>query len=318
MIAVLGAGAFGTALAVALAQGGQEVRLWARSAAQVDEMAVTRRNDGRLPGVDLPETVSVTAELADLGAAPVLLLALPMQQLRGFLTEHGAVLDGRVLVACCKGLDLTTLTGPTGLIRAACPKARAAILTGPSFAADIARGMPTALTLAGDFELTDLQRFLSTPTLRIYAQSDVAGAELGGAVKNVIAIACGIVIGAGLGESARAALLTRGYAEMARLAKALGARPETLAGLSGLGDLVLTCTSPQSRNFRHGLAIGGGQTPDSTATVEGVATARALARLAEARGLDLPISSMVAAVVTHALPLEAAIRALMSRPLTQE
>lgn len=318
MIGVVGAGAFGTALAVALARGGREVGLWARSAAQVSEMRTTRRNEGRLAGVDLPENVTVTAEIADLRAADVLLLAMPMQQLQGFLSDHGGALQAQILVACCKGIDLASLTGPTALIRAARPGAKAAILTGPSFAADIARGLPTALTLAGDFDLAETQAALSTPVLRIYAQSDVIGAELGGALKNVIAIACGLVIGAGLGESARAALLTRGYAEMLRLARAIGARPETLAGLSGLGDLVLTCTSPQSRNFRHGLAIGSGQAPDPSATVEGVATARAVARLAEARGLDLPISRMVAAVVSHALPLEAAIQALMSRPLTQE
>ena len=318
MIGVVGAGAFGTALAVALARSGQDVRLWARSAAQVSEMRVTRRNEGRLPGVDLPETVTVTAEIADLAGAGAVLLALPMQQMRGFLGEHAAHLDGRVLVACCKGLDLATLTGPAALIRSACPKARAAILTGPSFAADIARGLPTALTLAGAFDLTALQAQLSTPVLRIYGQSDVIGAELGGALKNVIAIACGIVMGAGLGESARAALMTRGYAEMLRLARVLGARPETLAGLSGLGDLVLTCTSQQSRNFRHGQAIGSGQAPDARATVEGIATARAVTRLAEARGLDLPISRMVSAVVSHAMPLDDAIRTLMSRPLTQE
>jgi glycerol-3-phosphate dehydrogenase (NAD(P)+) len=318
MIGVVGAGAFGTALAVALARGGREVRLWARSEAQVTEMQVARRNEERLPGVELPEGVLVEGDIAALAGCETVLLALPMQQMRGFLAEHGAELRAETLVACCKGLDLTTLTGPTGLIREALPRVQAAILTGPSFAADIARGLPTALTLAGEFDLAALQAQLSTPVLRLYAQPDVVGAELGGALKNVIAIACGIVIGAGLGESARAALLTRGYAEMLRLARALGARPETLAGLSGLGDLVLTCTSPQSRNFRHGLAIGAGQAPDAGATVEGVATARAVTRLAQSLGLDLPISAMVAAIVSHAIPLDAAIRALMTRPLTQE
>ena len=318
MIGVISAGAFGTALAVALARDGKAVTLWARSAAQVAEMATTRRNEGRLPGVDLPENVSVTAEIARMTDADVVLLAVPMQQLRGFLDQYGALIDGKNLVACCKGLDLETQTGPTGLIATACPKAQAAILTGPSFAADIARGLPTALTLAGAFDLADLQARLSTPVLRLYAQDDVLGAELGGALKNVIAIACGIVIGAGLGESARAALMTRGYAEMARLARDLGARAETLSGLSGLGDLVLTCTSTQSRNFRHGCAIAGHQTADPQVTVEGVATARAVVRLAGARGLDMPISTMVAAVVSHVMPVEDAVRALMSRPLTQE
>ncbi len=317
MIAVLGAGAFGTALAVALGRAGP-VTLWARDAGQVAAMTRTRQNAARLPGVALPPTIEVTGDLTKLRAR-TLLLALPMQKLGGFVTDHAALLDGRDLIACAKGVDLTTLTGPSALIAAACPDATVAVLTGPSFAADIARGLPTALTLACTDEAAGrrLQHALSTPVLRPYRTTDVTGAELGGALKNVIALAAGMVIGAGLGDSARAALLTRGYAEMVRLATTLGARAETLAGLSGLGDLVLTCTSEQSRNFRHGAALGAGR-PPPPATVEGIATARAVARLAAERSLDMPITTMVAAVVDGQLTVAQAIDALMSRPLKEE
>ena len=233
----------------------------------------------------LPKSVSVTADLRDLAGAQAVLLALPMQALAEFLA--GAVLPPVPLVACCKGIDLTTLRGPVAVIAAARPGNPVAILTGPSFAADIARGLPTALTLAGD-EAEALQHLLSTPALRLYRTDDVIGAELGGALKNVIAIAAGVVIGAGLGSSARAALMTRGYAEMLRLALSLGARAETLAGLSGLGDLVLTCTSTQSRNFRFGIALGAGTEFDPALTVEGVATARAVVRMAGRMTADHP------------------------------
>ena len=317
MIGIAGAGAFGTALAVALAKADHEVRLWARDAGQVQAMRETGRNDSALPGVDLPENVSVHAEIADICGGGALLLAMPMQALGGALDSWPQI-DGRQpLVACSKGVDLTTLRGPVAVIEARRPGAQAAILTGPSFAADIARGLPTALTLA----TTDgaaLQELLSTPTLRIYRTDDVIGAELGGALKNVIAIAAGTVIGAGLGDSARAALMTRGYAEMVRLAEALGARAETLAGLSGLGDLVLTCTSTQSRNFRLGCALGKGEAFDPRVTVEGVATARAVVKLAAAKGIDMPITVMVDALASGRIALNDAIGQLMSRPLKQE
>ena len=313
MIGIAGAGAFGTALAVALS--GREVRLWARDAAQVREMQVTRRNDGALPGVVLPENVSVHAEIDDVCGGEALLLAVPMQALGGLLDLHPKIGDAEPLVACCKGLDLASLQGPVGVILARRPLAQAALLTGPSFAADIARGLPTALTLAGSEALQDL---LSTPALRLYRTDDVRGAELGGALKNVIAIAAGVVIGAGLGDSARAALMTRGYAEMVRLALALGARAETLAGLSGLGDLVLTCTSTQSRNFRFGLALGQGQAFDPGVTVEGLATAQAVMRLAEGHGIDMPVSGMVEALALGRIRLNDAIEALLRRPLKQE
>ncbi|WP_135447852.1 NAD(P)H-dependent glycerol-3-phosphate dehydrogenase [Tabrizicola caldifontis] len=318
MIGIAGAGAFGTALAVALARSGREVRLWARDAEQVRMMQETRRNDAALPGVDLPENISVQAEIADVCGGQALLLAVPMQALGGLLDRWSQIDARQPLVACCKGVDLVTLRGPVAVIAGRRPAAMAAILTGPSFAADIARGLPTALTLAATGEIRGLQELLSTPTLRIYRTDDVTGAELGGALKNVIAIAAGVVIGAGLGDSARAALMTRGYAEMVRLALALGARPETLSGLSGLGDLVLTCTSTQSRNFRFGLALGKRETFDPSITVEGVATARAVVRLAAERGIDMPVTAMVDALALGRITLESAVATLMSRPLKQE
>lgn len=319
-VAVLGAGAFGTALAVALARGGAPVGLWARDAEHVREMAQTRRNERRLPGAVLPDSVTVSAEIADFAAVPILLLAVPMQEMAGFLARHGAGFGGRALVSCSKGIDLGTLRGPSAVIASACPAAIPAVLTGPSFAADIARGLPTALTLAcaREAEGRRLQEALSTPVLRLYRTADMAGAELGGALKNVIAIAAGVVIGAGLGDSARAALMTRGFAEMNRLARHLGAEAETLAGLSGLGDLVLTCTSPQSRNFRFGHALGAGTRPDPSVTVEGAATSKAVTALARAQGLDLPVSQMVAALVEDRVTVAEAAETLLTRPLKKE
>jgi glycerol-3-phosphate dehydrogenase (NAD(P)+) len=318
MIGIAGAGAFGTALAVALARGGREVRLWARDGGKVRTMRATRRNAAALPGVDLPENVSIHAEIGEVCGGRVLLLAVPMQALGGLLDAWPQIGDAQPLVACCKGLDLETLQGPVALILSRRPTAQAAILTGPSFAADIAKGLPTALTLAGTEGVGALQELLSTPTLRLYRTDDLRGAELGGALKNVIAIAAGVVIGAGLGDSARAALMTRGYAEMLRLALELGARAETLAGLSGLGDLVLTCTSAQSRNFRYGFALGQGEAFAPKVTVEGVATARAVVRLAGGRGIEMPVTAMVDALASGRTSLDDAVGLLMRRPLKQE
>ncbi|MFD2172970.1 NAD(P)H-dependent glycerol-3-phosphate dehydrogenase [Rhodobacter lacus] len=316
-VAVLGAGAFGTALAISLSQTGP-VALWAREASHAAEMAARRENARRLPGAPLPEALNISADLARASAAEVLLLAMPMQQMGGFLAAHSTRLDGKILVSCSKGIDLATGQGPIALIEAACPGARAAVLTGPSFAADIARGLPTALTLATRADAPDLQARLSTPTLRLYRTTDTVGAELGGALKNVIAIAAGVVIGAKLGDSARAALMTRGFAEMSRLALKLGARPETLAGLSGFGDLVLTCTSAQSRNFRFGQALGSGAAFDAAITVEGAATARAAMELGLRHGIEMPITAMIAALVGRELSVSDAVSALLSRPLKEE
>lgn len=319
-VAVLGAGAFGTALAIALARDGQPVGLWARDAGHVAEMAASRANGRRLPGARLPDLVSISSEIAGFRSADALLLAIPMQHMARFVADHRGALEGKALVACAKGVDLASGRGPLAILRAAFPGSHPAILTGPSFAHDIARGLPTALTLACDADAVgaQLQDQLSSPTLRLYRTTDTTGAELGGALKNVIAIAAGVVIGAGLGDSARAALMTRGFAEMTRLALKMGARAETLAGLSGLGDLVLTCTSDQSRNFRYGRALGRGEAFDMGTTVEGVATAKAVTALAKAHAIDMPIAAMVAALVDGRIAVGDAVAALLARPLKKE
>ncbi|SFL03700.1 NAD(P)H-dependent glycerol-3-phosphate dehydrogenase [Shimia haliotis] len=317
MISILGAGAFGTALAVAFARNGTPVSLWARDAVAAKTMQDTRQNT-RLPNVNLPETVSVTADFAS-AIADVVLLAVPMQKLRGLLETHPE-LSGHTLVACCKGVELGTQLGPVAVIRDVLPDATPGILTGPSFASDIARGLPTALTLAiaDDTAGKALQKNLTSPNIRIYRTADTVGAELGGALKNVIAIACGIAIGAGFGDSARAALMTRGYAEMQRMARALGAQPETLSGLSGFGDLTLTCSSEQSRNYRFGLSLGRGEDFDPSVTVEGAATARAADARAKSMDIDMPITAAVVAVLDGGLQIRDAMEMLLARPPKEE
>ena len=318
-IGIAGAGAFGTALAVALALDGNSVQLWARSADAVAEMQKTRANP-KLPGVELPQNISISAGLDPLFDCDTILLAIPAQTLPAFLTTHVDNLDGKNLVACCKGIDLKRMTGPASTIRDLVPDAVPAMLTGPSFAADIARGLPTALTLAcADDEMgAMLQTALSTTNLRIYRTTDTVGAELGGALKNVMAIASGVAIGAKLGESARAALITRGFPEIQRLALALGAQPDTLSGLSGFGDLVLTCTSDQSRNYRYGLALGTGTEFDQNTTVEGAATARAVRQLAGELDIDMPICTVVADLTENKTDVATALNTLLSRPLKEE
>lgn len=318
-IGVIGGGAFGTALGVALSLDGHDIRLWARNTEAAQNMENERANP-KLPGVTLPENMSISGVLEPLFASDTLLLAIPAQTLPAFLQTHAIQLAGKYLVACCKGIDLTRMTGPASTIRDLVPDAVPAMLTGPSFAADIARGLPTALTLAcaDDAHGEILQTALSTTSIRLYRTNDTVGAELGGALKNVMAIASGIAIGANYGESARAALITRGYPEMQRLAHALGAQPDTLAGLSGFGDLVLTCTSDQSRNYRYGLALGRGEAFDPSTTVEGAATARAVRQLAQDRGIDMPICNVVADLTDGKTDVPAALNALLSRPLKEE
>ncbi len=328
MIGVAGAGAFGTALAVTWARAGAEVILWGRDP-ETMATARTTRTLPRLPDIELPPGIRPTADLADLAPCGILVLAVPTQSLATLLPDL-ATLRPRHAIAACKGLDLSTLRGPAAILAdglGAIP----AILSGPSFAADIARGLPTALSLGcADEEAGErVQHALSTPTLRLYRTTDVTGVELGGALKNVVAIACGAAIGAGLGESARAALMTRGMAEMMRLARAMGARRETLMGLSGLGDLALTCASPTSRNFALGLSLGRRDvmtdvmtqvtTPVTTSvTTEGVATARAALDLARGHGIALPVTEATAALVDGRLTVEDAMRDLLTRDLTTE
>ncbi len=308
-IIVAGAGAFGTALAVALER---PVTLTGRN---MEPVIATRRSP-RLPDVTLPDRLTLEAN-PDVGADDVLLAAIPMQGMDSYLA--GLKTAPRAAIACCKGIELKSTRGPTAVIkdRLGCPSA---VLTGPSFASDISVGKPTALTLACEDAALgqELQGMLSSDTLRLYLSDDPLGAELGGALKNVVAIACGICMGAGLGESARAALMTRGMAETHRLALKLGAKPETLYGLAGFGDLALTCTSPQSRNYAFGYALGAGDPPAEGKTVEGRATAQATLDLAAAHGLDMPITQVVADIVGEKITLRQALDALLRRPLTSE
>ncbi len=310
-IDIIGAGAFGTALAIIYAKAGHGVTLFARDGA--DAMARARENTRRLPGFVFPADLRVTADLADLGA-DLALLALPTQSLGGFLAQNP--LRARSLVSCAKGIDRETGLGPSALI-ARHSGAMVAQLTGPSFAVDIAAGLPTALTLACADEAAGraLQDRLSTPMLRLYRSTDVLGAELGGALKNVVAIAAGAVVGAGYGDSARAAVMTRGLAEMTRLAVALGAQEATLRGLSGLGDLILTCGSEKSRNFRYGMALARGETLAADITVEGLHTAR---EIAARRDLDTPIADAVAALADGKADLARLADGLLTRPLKSE
>lgn len=309
-LAIFGAGAFGTALAVAYAEAGREVTLWAREGAE--RIAVTRTAP-RLPGVTLPGAVTVTADPEV--RAEVALIAIPTQAMAGFLAAHPP--RAGVRISCAKGLDLATGLGPADLIARALPGGRVAQLTGPSFAVDIAAGLPTALTLAcaDDAVARALQEALSTPGLRLYRTTDVIGAQMGGALKNVVAIAAGVAIGGGLGDSARAAIIARGFAEMRRVARARGARDDTLAGLSGLGDLVLTCSSEKSRNYRFGMALARGEVPDASVTVEGLHTARGLAR---DPGIETPLADAVAAMADGRLDFAAAVDRLLARPLRPE
>mgnify|MGYP001820216308 CR=1 FL=1 len=313
-ISVLGAGAFGTAYAVSLAGDGRDVVLWARDPGDMQAVRETRR---RLPGVRLPDGVTVTSDFAEAAAADIILLAIPLQQLSGVLAAHRDHITTQTLVSCAKGIDIATGRGSAEIITGTCPRATPAILSGPSFAIDIATGLPTALTIAAE-DPEPPQQALSTANIRLYRSTDMVGVEHGGALKNVIAIACGITIGAGLGESARAALMTRGYAEMSRFAQARGARPETLAGLSGLGDLALTCTSEKSRNYAYGLGLGRGEAGARNATIEGKATARAVIDVARTLGIDMPIAGLVLAMVSGTITIEQAVEALLSRPLKEE
>lgn len=317
-IAVVGAGAWGTALAIQAARAGRDVTLWARDPASAEAIEQTRLNP-RLPGIRLLGGIRVTAHLpANAGA---ILMAVPMQHLRSVAERLPP--STAPLVACAKGMEAGTLRLPLEVLAAVRPANPSAMLTGPNFAHEVAEGMPAAATLAGsDAAVRDrIVALLATPSFRLYGNDDGIGAQIGGAAKNVIAIAAGAVIGAGLGENARAALITRSLAELSRLTIALGGRAETVMGLSGLGDLLLTCTGLSSRNFSLGLALGRGETLADilaarvTAT-EGVATAPAL--VARAAGVDMPICTAVAALLAGRTTLAQAMTDLLARPRRDE
>ncbi len=314
-IAILGTGAFGTALAIALSKNGSEVTLWGRDADDLDRMSKTRQSGRALPGIALPPSLKISSGFPD---SPIALVAIPAQSVRGFLEAHAGDIDGRTLVSCAKGVEKGTGLGTVDVLDDVVPNATTGCLTGPSFAADISRGLPTALVLAMTTDAEDVQAKLNRPALRVYRSDDVIGAQLGGALKNVIALAAGVAIGAGLGDSARASVIARGFAEMVRYARGRGAKAETLQGLAGLGDLVLTCSSEKSRNFAAGLALGRGEPVDPGITVEGLATASQMAHQSSREGLDMPLAQTVALIAEGRLRVADAIETLLSRPAGKE
>jgi glycerol-3-phosphate dehydrogenase (NAD(P)+) len=320
-IAVLGAGAWGTALANVGARGGHDVLLWARDPQAAAAMAAARENRRRLPGIAIEPRVTVEASLAATLAAPDIILAVvPAQALRGLCEMlAGRVAPGVPIVICAKGIEQGTGLLMSEIVEQLLPGQPPAVLSGPSFAGDVSRGLPTAVTLAATqtARAAELAAALSAPGFRVYHSTDVRGVEIGGAAKNVLAIACGIAAGRGLGASAGAALVARGFAELSRFGKACGAEAETLMGLAGLGDLVLTCNSAQSRNYSLGLALGRGESLESATQgklVEGVFTASILVAMARARGVDMPIAASVDAVLSGRLGIDGAIEALLARP----
>jgi glycerol-3-phosphate dehydrogenase (NAD(P)+) len=319
-VAVIGAGAWGTALAGAAARAGRDVTLYARSAEAAAQMKSARSNP-RLPGVRVDDRIEITGDITAAARADLILIATPAQHLRdaaAALAPH--LKKATPVIATAKGIERGTHKFMTEVIAEAAPDATPAILSGPSFADDVARGLPTAVTLAAKDEklAAALVQALGSSTFRPYHTSDIRGVEIGGAAKNVLAIAAGIVEGRKLGASALAALTTRGFSELARLGRACGARSETLVGLSGLGDLVLSCSSLQSRNFALGIALGRGEAPNRDKLAEGEFTAPVLIELAASQNVDMPVSNAVAAILSGKVTIDAAIEGLLTRPFKAE
>jgi glycerol-3-phosphate dehydrogenase (NAD(P)+) len=319
-VGVIGAGAWGTALAGVAARAGRKVVLYARDAEIAARMKTGHPNP-RLPDMRLDERIEVTNRIAAAASADIILIATPAQNLREAAILLAPLLkQATPVIACAKGIERGTHKFMTEVIAEAAPKAAPAILSGPSFAEDVARGLPTAVTLAAQDEAlaSALVQALGSSTFRPYHTTDVRGVEIGGAAKNVLAIAAGIVAGRKLGASALAALTTRGFSELARLGRACGARGETLAGLSGLGDLILSCSSPQSRNFALGIALGRGERPARGKLAEGEFTAPVLVELAASQDVDMPVSNAVAAILSGKTTIDAAIEGLLTRPFKAE
>ena len=325
-VGIIGAGAWGTALATVARRAGRDVLLWAHEPATISAINDAHRNEVFLPGVKLDPAIEATARFNEVATCDMLLMVTPAQHLRHVASElKPYVREGQPFVICSKGIEQETGRLMSQIAADLLPAAAIAVLSGPSFASDVARGLPAAVTLAtGEEDLgAALSHALSFPPFRCYWSGDVLGAEVGGAVKNVYAIASGIVVGKKLGESAQAGLVTRSFAEMARFGVGLGAKLETLIGLSGLGDLVLTCGSAKSRNMSLGVALGQGMSAEEALSgrltvTEGVATAQAMVEIATARGIELPIAEAVHAVITGDTTVDAAIESLLSRPLRSE
>ena len=325
-VAVIGAGAWGTALAIAVHRAGRDVLIWARDATLAQRLNAQHENPDYLPGARLDPAIRATAEAAEAATADALLLAVPAQHLRAIAGGFAAVVPrGRALVVCAKGIERGSGALMSQVLAEVLPGCPVAVLSGPTFAGEVACGLPAAVTLAAtDAALgAALVKALGSRTFRPYLSDDPLGAQIGGAVKNVIAIACGIVAGRKLGANAGAALITRGLAEIARLGQALGGRRETFMGLSGLGDLTLTCTDIQSRNFALGQALGAGQSLDQAlagrrTVAEGFHSAAAVVDLAARHQIDVPISAGIAAILEQGAGIDDTIEALLTRPFTAE
>ena len=321
-IAVLGAGAWGTALAAAFCKQEHSVLLWGRDPLVLQAIRERRENPAYLPGMTLPSPLSVTDNLADAVAKADLVLAVTPAQTTASLAVGLAQClgSGIPVIACAKGIETGTGKFQTDILAEHLPENPAGVLSGPSFAADVVKGLPTAVSLAfGDHDLAiGIAKQLSGPVLRLYPSDDPLGVQLGGALKNVLAIAIGICRGGGMGASAEAALIARGYQEIVRLATAMGARPETLTGLSGLGDLVLTCSSETSRNFSYGIAVGRGDPLHGLKLAEGVHTVGIANEMARKNGIDCPVMQTAEAVLAGQMSAEEARITLMSRPVRSE
>jgi len=320
-ISVLGGGAFGTALAAVLAKKHDKILLWARNAEVVDEINLDHSNGRYLPGIKLPNNIIATEDLKLACGADVILCVTPAQSFAGLISQIAPIVPAKSqLVLCAKGIDKSSGKFLYEIATEALHAKRISILSGPSFAIDIANDKPTAISLAAH-NLNDAQALaetLSTPVFRIYASDDVAGVAAGGALKNVLSLAVGIARGMDMGASAEAALITRGFVEMSRLSLALGGRVETLAGLSGLGDLVLSCSSEQSRNFSYGMALARREDLQNRPLAEGVATANMANRLAKKNNVEAPIIDMVANVLDQKITAQNAVKMLLARPLKAE
>ncbi len=328
-IGVLGAGAWGTALSASLystaTERGLQVPVWALESEVADALSRGDGNPVYLPGHDLPK-MQASTNMSQMANCDALLAVVPAQFARkSFEALAPLIAPGTPILLCAKGIEQNTLSLMTDVVKETLPQAIPAVLSGPSFATDVARGLPTAVTLACEDEALGkaLMEAVGQPAFRPYWSDDLIGAEIGGAVKNVLAIACGICEGLQLGKSAHAALIARGFAEMTRLGVAMGGKAETLAGLCGLGDLVLTCSSPQSRNMSFGLALGQGRSAaailaERNAVTEGVATAPALVKLAQKHGVEMPICEGVAAILSDQITVSDAMTALLSRPYKGE
>lgn len=325
-IGVLGGGAWGTALAQSACLAGRNVTLWAKEQTTVNAINETRENTQYLKGIELDTKLKATSDLKDIAENDALLIVTPAQYVRPVLTEAAPFIkDKTPLIICAKGIETNSSKLMSEVLAETVPNAEPAILSGPSFASDVANGLPTAVTLAIKDQAIGkaLAKALSHKALRPYWSDDLIGTQIGGAIKNVLAIAAGIVIGKELGASAHASLITRGFAELTRFGERYGAKTETLMGLSGLGDLVLTCSSLQSRNMSLGAALGKGQTLDEilsnrNSVSEGVFTAKAVAAIAKERSIEMPICEAVAAIINNKITVDQAIEALLSRPLRSE